>query len=38
MEQSGGNFNKAIGDLAKAGKLNVRAGVYDVAAGTISLS
>jgi hypothetical protein len=33
VEQSGGNFNKAIGDLANAGKLNVRAGVYDLAAG-----
>ena len=38
VEQSGGNFNKAIGDLANAGKLNVRAGVYDLAAGKISLS
>jgi hypothetical protein len=37
-EQSGGNSNKAIGDLANAGKLNVRAGVYDLAAGKISLS
>jgi hypothetical protein len=38
VEQSGGNFNKAIGDLANAGKLNGRAGVYDLAAGKISLS
>ena len=38
VEQSGGNFNKAIGDLANAGKLNVQAGVYDLAAGKISLS
>jgi hypothetical protein len=38
VEQSGGNFNKAIGDLGNAGKLNVRAGVYDLAAGKISLS
>jgi hypothetical protein len=38
VEQSGGNFNKAIGDLANAGKLNVRAGVYDLAAGKIRLS
>jgi hypothetical protein len=28
VEQPGGNFNKAIRDLANAGKLNVRAGVY----------
>jgi hypothetical protein len=35
---SGGNFNKAIGDLANAGKLNVRAGVCDLAAGKTSLS
>ena len=38
VEQSGRNFNKAISDLANAGKLNVRAGVYDLAAGRISLS
>jgi hypothetical protein len=38
VEQSGGNFNEAIGDFANAGKLNVRAGVYDLAAGKISLS
>ena len=38
VEQSGGNFNKAIGDLANAGKLNVRAGVYDLAADKITLS
>ena len=38
VEQSGGNFNKAIGDLANAGKLNVRAGVYVLAADKISLS
>ena len=37
VEQPGGNFNKAIGDLANAGKLNVRAGVYDLAAGRINL-
>ena len=37
-EQSGRNFNKAIGDLANGGKLNVRAGVYDLAVGKISLS
>jgi len=37
VEQSGGIFNKAIGDLANAGKLNVQAGVYDLAAGKISL-
>ena len=36
VEQPGGNFNKAIGDLANAGKLNVRAGVYGL--GKISLS
>ncbi len=38
VEQSGGNFNKAIGDLANAGKLNVRTGVYDLAADKITLS
>jgi hypothetical protein len=38
VEQSGGNFNKAIGDLTNAGKLSVRAGVYDLAAGKIRLS
>jgi hypothetical protein len=37
VEQSGGNFNNAIGDLTNAGKLNVRAGVYDLAARKISL-
>jgi hypothetical protein len=38
VEQSGGNFNEVIGDFANAGKLNLRAGVYDLAAGNISLS
>ena len=38
VQQCGGIFNKAIGDLANAGKLNVRAGAYDLAAGKISLS
>ena len=38
VEQCGWIFNKAIGDLANAGKLNVRAGAYDLAAGKISLS
>jgi hypothetical protein len=38
VEQSGGNFKKVIRDLANAGKLNVRAGVYDLAAGRISLN
>jgi hypothetical protein len=38
VEQPGGNFNEAVRDLANAGKLNVRAGVYDLAAGKISLS
>jgi hypothetical protein len=38
VEQSGGNFNKAIGDLANAGKLSVRAGVYDLATDKVRLS
>jgi hypothetical protein len=38
VEQPGGNFNEAVRDLANAGKLNVRAGVYDLAAGKITLS
>jgi hypothetical protein len=38
VEHSGGNFNKAISDLANAGILNVRGGVYDLAAGKIRLS
>jgi hypothetical protein len=38
VEQPSGNFNKAIRDLANTAKLNVRAGVYDLAAGKISLS
>jgi hypothetical protein len=38
VEQSSGNFNKAIGNLVSVGKLKVRAGVYDLAAGKISLS
>jgi hypothetical protein len=38
VEQPGGNFNEAVRDLANAGKLNVRAGVYDLASDKITLS